>query len=287
MFNGSIGFYRTDLRNDIQFVAERERRRQRRFTSRTSAARAAKASKSTPRAEIDRWSLNLRYNHIDATFRSTFVASSPNNSSADSEGAITVRPGNRIPGIPRDSIELRAEYGIDERSGVGVNVIYASSQYALGDDDNRDDHGRLPAYTVVNLDARYQVLAELQLFLQVNNVFDRRYQTLALLGANAFTGPDGTFGPRPWRRSRARTVSRFGRAAWNLGRVAIPLRRTRRTRLTARYTPSDGTSSRIAGIGRDGTLRRSRAPRIPAKPPIPARFCTTGDGSSRPPLRSA
>jgi outer membrane receptor protein involved in Fe transport len=194
VFNGSIGFYRTDLQNDIQFVASGSGAANAGYFQNVGRTRREGVEVNAA-AEIDRWSLNLRYNHIDATFRSTFVASSPNNSSADSEGAITVRPGNRIPGIPRDSIKLRAEYGIDERSGVGVNVIYASSQYALGDDDNRDDHGRLPAYTVVNLDARYQVLAELQLFLQVNNVFDRRYQTLALLGANAFTGPDGTFGP--------------------------------------------------------------------------------------------
>ena len=29
----------------------------------------------------------------------------------------------------------------------------------------------------------------------VSNLFDRSYQSLALLGANAFTGPGGTFGP--------------------------------------------------------------------------------------------
>jgi outer membrane receptor protein involved in Fe transport len=141
------------------------------------------------------WSFDLRYNHIDATFRSTFIASSPNNSSADANGAIIVRPGDRIPGIPPDSVKLRIGYEPNEKTAIDANIVYASPQYALGDDNNADDHGRLPSYTVVRLDARYQLTRDLQLFMQVNNLFDRRYQTLALLGANAFTGPGGSFGP--------------------------------------------------------------------------------------------
>jgi outer membrane receptor protein involved in Fe transport len=194
VFNGSIGFYRTDLQNDIQFVASGSGAANAGYFQNVGRTRR-QGVEGNAATQVDRWSFNVRYNHIDATFRSTFVASSPNNSSADSDGAITVRPGDRIPGIPRDSIKVRAEYAIDDRSGVGVNIVYASSQYALGDENNHDDKGRLPAYTVVNLDARYQALPDLQLSLQVGNVLDRRYQTLALLGANAFTGPDGSFGP--------------------------------------------------------------------------------------------
>ena len=40
--------------------------------------------------------LNLRYSHIDATFRSSFVAASPNNSTADASGAIAVHPGQTV-----------------------------------------------------------------------------------------------------------------------------------------------------------------------------------------------
>src|SRR5205814_2560154 len=120
---------------------------------------------------------------------------SPNNSSADGNGAITVEPGNRIPGIPSDSLKIRAVYEPNEKTAIGINAVYASPQYALGDDNNADVQGRLPSYTVVHLDTRYQLSADLQLFMQVSNLFDRRYQTLAVLGANAFTGPGGSFGP--------------------------------------------------------------------------------------------
>ena len=53
----------------------------------------------------------------------------------------------------------------------------------------------MPAYTVANLDTQFQLAKNLQLFANLTNLFDRRYQNFGLLGANAFTGPDRTFGP--------------------------------------------------------------------------------------------
>jgi len=51
----------------------------------------------------------------------------------------------------------------------------------------------VPGYAVVNLDSRYKVMKNLQLFLQVNNLFDRQYANLGVLGSNVFTGPNHTF----------------------------------------------------------------------------------------------
>ena len=104
-------------------------------------------------------------------------------------------PGNRIPGIPSDSAKLRADYDFDDRLSVGGSVVYASSQYARGDENNQDRHGRLPAYTVVDFDARYQAAKDLEIFARIANLFDRRYQNIGVLGSNVFTGPDRSFGP--------------------------------------------------------------------------------------------
>ena len=186
--------YRTELENDIEFV--------------TSGAGAANVGffqnvGPTRRQGVElmglvRWptlAVALRYNHIDATFRSSFEAASPNNSSANADGAITVNPGNRIPGIPADSAKLRIDWDIGERWSVGATVLYASGQYAHGDENNQDSHGRVPGYAVANLDAQFRLTGELLLFATINNVFDRQYQNFGLLGANAFTGPDRSFGP--------------------------------------------------------------------------------------------
>jgi outer membrane receptor protein involved in Fe transport len=84
----AIAAYRTDLDDDIQFIA--------------SGAGAVNAGffqnvGKTRRQGVELWggsrfgalSVNLRYSHTEATFRSTFVAASPNNSTGDANG-ITV-----------------------------------------------------------------------------------------------------------------------------------------------------------------------------------------------------
>jgi outer membrane receptor protein involved in Fe transport len=189
----SFALFRTDLRNDIQFIASGIGATNAGFFQNVGNTRREGAELDL-RTRAGHWVVELYYNHLDATFRSRFTASSPNNSSADARGAITVEPGNRIPGIPGDSAKLRMAHTQDDLLAA-INVVYASSQFALGDENNRDDHGRLPAYTVVNLDASYSPRPRLQFFVQVANLFDRRYQNFGLLGANFFTGPDRSFGP--------------------------------------------------------------------------------------------
>ena len=190
----SIAAFRTDLDNDIAFIASSGSSVNAGYFQNVGKTRRQGIELNVA-TRVDQWSFDVRYNHIDATFRSTFTASSPNNSSADANGAITVQTGDRVPGIPTDSVKLRTVYEPNDKLAIGANVIYASPQYALGDDNNADVHGKLPSYTVVHLDALYQMNADLQLFMRVSNLFDRRYQTLAVLGANAFTGPGGSFGP--------------------------------------------------------------------------------------------
>src|SRR5262249_54963096 len=46
------------------------------------------------------WQAWIGYSFVDATFESSFALSSPNNPAADANGNISVRPGNRLPGIP-------------------------------------------------------------------------------------------------------------------------------------------------------------------------------------------
>ena len=190
----ALAAYRTDLDDDIQFIA--------------SGAGAVNAGYfqnvgKTRRQGVELWgatrmgalSLNLRYGHTEATFRSAFVAASPNNSAADQNGAIAVTPSDRIPGIPSDSVKLRADYDLNDRFSIGGSFVYASSQYARGDENNRDRHGRVPGYAVVDFDARYRAGKDLELFARIANLFDRRYQTIGVLGSNVFTGPDRSFGP--------------------------------------------------------------------------------------------
>jgi len=53
----------------------------------------------------------------------------------------------------------------------------------------------VPGYIVTNLDTQFQITRDFLLFANISNLFNRQYQNFGLLGANAFTGPDRTFGP--------------------------------------------------------------------------------------------
>jgi len=186
--------YRTDLDDDIQFIASGSGAINAGFFQNVGRTRR-QGVELAGTAHLGRLDLSLRYSHIDATFRSPFVGASPNNSSADEAGAISVRRGDHIPGIPADSLKLRADFDIDARWAMGGGVVYASRQFAHGDENNRDTGGRIPGYVVVDVDMRFQPSAAWQIFASAANLFDRRYQNFGLLGANAFTGPGRTFGP--------------------------------------------------------------------------------------------
>jgi iron complex outermembrane receptor protein len=190
----SAAAYRSDLDDDIQFVASGQGAINAGFFRNVGKTRRAGIELAAG-ARFSALLLNLRYSHIDATFRSSFVAASPNNSTADASGAIEVHPGDHIPGIPSDTLKLRADLELGAGWSIGAGVVAASSQFAHGDENNRDRHGRVPGYTVVDLDARWQVARDWEIFASVANLFDRRYQNFGILGANAFNGPDRTFGP--------------------------------------------------------------------------------------------
>ena len=190
----SAAVYRTDLDNDIQFITTGQGAVSAGFFQNVGKTRRDGLELGA-NMRFGALSLNLRYSHIEATFRSTFLAASPNNSSADASGAIVVHPGDRIPGIPADSFKVRADLDLPSGWSVGASVVLASSQYAHGDENNRDVHGRVPGYAVVDVDARWRVARDWEIFATVTNLFDRRYENFAILGANVFNGPDRTFGP--------------------------------------------------------------------------------------------
>jgi iron complex outermembrane recepter protein len=190
----SAAIYRTDIDDDIQFISSGGSSVNTGFFQNVGRTRrdGVELGGSTRLGNV---SLILRYSHTDATFRSAFTAASPSNSTADAAGAIAVRPDDRIPGIPENSVKLRAELDDGGRWSVGGGVVYASGQYARGDEDNRDRHGRVPGYAVADVDARWQLDTGWQLFASISNLFDRRYQNFGVLGANVFIGPNHSFGP--------------------------------------------------------------------------------------------
>ena len=210
--NWSVALFRTDLHDDLQFissngVAVNAGYFQNVGVTRRQGFELGAGTRYGPVA------LTLRYNFIDASFRTGFVENSPANSSADAAGAITVQRGDRIPAVPRHTLKLRSELNLTAPWSLAANVLIASDAYARGDEINRDAHGRVPGYALLNLDTRYQISPQLQLFARIDNVFNRRYANFGVVGENVFAGPSRSFDPA---NPRAEQFRGYGtpRGAW-------------------------------------------------------------------------
>jgi len=187
----SAAVYHANLYNDIQFVS-------------ASSSGAVGYFTNIPQTRREGFELGLQqqfgtvklqaaYAFVDATYQASFTVQSPNNSSADAAGDIQVQPGDHIPGIPRNNFKLRADWQATPKLSIGGTMVYASGQYAQGDNNNQDQNGPIPGYTIFNLDARYFITDQLQVFGRINNLFDKKYQTAGVLGENFFTGPNFSY----------------------------------------------------------------------------------------------
>ena len=127
------------------------------------------------------------------------------------EGTIEIEPGDRIPLIPAHMFKAYADIQVTAALSVDLNLIAVSSSYARGNENNRHEPdgvyylgpGRSAGYAVVNLGGRYRVTRWLQVFAQVNNLFDPRYYTAAQLGPTGFTATGNVHRAAASRRSAA------------------------------------------------------------------------------------
>jgi len=126
------------------------------------------------------WSAYGQYSYIDATFRSPLTMNSPANPFQDANGDIHVLPGDRLPGIPQHRFKVGADYSVSSNWSVGASVVRVSDQFYHGDESNQN--APLPGYTVVSLRSSYRVSKQLEIFANIQNLFDERYASYGLFG---------------------------------------------------------------------------------------------------------
>ncbi|HEV2271563.1 MAG TPA: TonB-dependent receptor [Steroidobacteraceae bacterium] len=162
-----------------------------------------------------RW--NLSYSLVDATFQSPFVVSAESNSTADANGNILVRTGDRIPLIPRHTGKLTVDYRFTPELDIGGNVVVTSGSFLHGDENNADQaggtngegryimgSGHIGGYAVVNVQGTYHVTPRFDVFARCANLLNREYATAGFLSTNTFN-PNGTyrFDPADWTNENA------------------------------------------------------------------------------------
>lgn len=216
-----LGVFRADNRDDILFVAES-----------TAGYGYFKNFGKTRRQGVEAMlatqvgpvRLSASYTWLDATYRSSEEVNGEGNSTNEEaldgfpgmEGAITIRPGDRIPLIPRQIAKLSADWSATGSLDLGVDVEANSGSYARGNENNLHQpdgvyylgSGRSGGFAVVNLRAQWRpgrdiasgALHGWTFALKVANLFDRRYSTGAQLGFTGFN-PDGSFLARPFPKN--------------------------------------------------------------------------------------
>jgi outer membrane receptor protein involved in Fe transport len=149
--------------------------------------------------------LSAYYTFLDATFASGETIGSPGNSSANDDGNIAIRPGDRLPLVPRHVFKARAAWQVLPGWSVELGMLGVSGSTARGNENglHRPDgthflgSGATPGHVVFDLGTTWHATPRLRFFAQLDNLFDRRYATAAQLGATGFTA-DGAFLARPF-----------------------------------------------------------------------------------------
>jgi len=163
------------------------------------------------------FSWHVTYSFVDATFQSSFEVNAESNSTADADGNILVRPGNRIPLIPRHTGRLALDYELNKAWDIGGNVVVASGSFLHGDENNANQSGGtngegafiagtgwIPGYAVVNLQGTYHVTKHAEVFAHVVNLLNKEYATAGFLTSNSFN-PNGSLraNPNDWTNENA------------------------------------------------------------------------------------
>jgi outer membrane receptor protein involved in Fe transport len=206
----NLAWFRSDNRNDILFVASEQ----------TGFGYFKNIGKTLRQglqldlsSRLSQVNFGGGYTFLDATFQSQEQVNGAGNSTNDAaedgipgvEGTIEIEPGNRIPLTPRHLFKAWADIEVTSKLLVDLGLVAVSSSYGRGNENNLHQPdgtyylgpGTAPGYGVVNLGARYQLNRRLDLFVRVNNLFDRQYYTAAQLGPTGFTGT-GNFIARPF-----------------------------------------------------------------------------------------
>ncbi len=162
--------------------------------------------------------VGANYTYLLATFETPDSFSANANSSNGPaaagnpglEGAITVRPGDQIPLIPRHLFKVNADYQVNAAWSLGLNLIAVSSALARGNENGGHQpdgrfylgSGRSAGYGVLNFTTNYRATPQLEFFAQINNLLDREYASAAQLGSTPITA-GGAFQARPFGGSGA------------------------------------------------------------------------------------
>ncbi len=234
----NIGAYRTDLQDDIYLVTFPGNRN---FFDTVGKTRRQGLEMGFG-GKADRVAFKVNYALTDATFQDTFqMASNDNSSGVPNEvfgtgeageatpRVITVRPGNRMPGVALHNLNANVTYDVTDKWSLGLTAVAHSESFVRGNENNEhrkgvvqyvsyevpdpinggtqtvqvarqptSNPGKVPGYATLNFQTSYKLSKEWTATLLVTNLLDKEYFSAGRLGRNPFSpsilgavGPDG------------------------------------------------------------------------------------------------
>lgn len=190
-YNASV--YRSQNTDDIQFISSNPVNGQGNFLN-VGKTRRQGLDLGVNGKLGSKFSWNVGYTYVKATYESAFrIASEVNSSAVNDE--IQVTSGDELPGIPNHQLKLRGEWQATPSWTVGTNILGFSDQYSFGNENNKHqgEGAKTSGYAIVNMDTRYTFgNTGWELFGRVNNILDKEYYSAGLLGENFFDAT-GTF----------------------------------------------------------------------------------------------
>jgi len=187
--NWHVGLFRTTNADDILFQSTGGTQSNEGFFANVGDTRRQGVEASLSGTLLDKrldWYAN--YTYLDATYLTGFSENSANHPDADDDGLIFVKKGDRIPGLPKHSLKLGADFAVTKALSVGGDVIANSGQFLRSDEANL--LGETAGYALLNLRANYTFNEHFSVFARVDNVLDRRYVTFGTLGDPSDIYPD-------------------------------------------------------------------------------------------------
>ncbi len=187
----SASLYRAVNRDDILFLSSGQSRQG--YFSNFERTRHQGVDLSA-RMTAGAATLNASYNYLDASYdaRGTLFTG---------VRTVQVERGTPLPGLPRHTLKLGAQWRLGERVTVGADAQVFSSMRTQGNEDGllSDPDGeaeaqradlRVPGYGLLSIRASWEPAPRWELYARLNNVFDRRYASFGALGRNLFADSD-------------------------------------------------------------------------------------------------
>ena len=209
-YHYSAGYFHTVNYDDLLFVASQQTG----FGYFQNFGRTRRQGvEAAAGARLRNLDAGVEYTFLQATYQSTQVIEADSNSSNSNAtggekgvtdgGLITIVPGNQIPQVPQHMLKVYADYHPVRKLGISADFQGIGSSFVKGNENNLHapdgryylGSGKVPAYGVVNMGARYTFGPHYQLFAEMNNLLNRHYYTTGQLATSAYND-SGAFAAR-------------------------------------------------------------------------------------------